>query len=246
MKKLLFLLSLVLICNFSYSQTIPKSKGYVSDYENIFTPKQNADLTKILEDYENETTIEIAILTVSDFESDIADFAQKTATEWGIGKKGVNNGLLIIISKNKKILRSQTGYGLEGYIPDGWLKHTGDSIAIKYFSMNNYYDGATIFVNQIKERIGKEGYSEEHNKELVEKNKESNEPDILDWMIENIPWYYWVGLIVGWIILFFIWPEGALWIIYILLSSGKSGSGGGGKGFGGGSFGGGGSSSSWK
>lgn len=244
MKKL-FALSFLFLSLFSYSQTIPKSKGYVSDYENIFTPEQNDQLTKILTDYENETTIEIAVLTVPDFESDIADFAQKTATEWKIGKKDINNGLLIIVSKNKKILRSQTGYGLEGYLPDGWLKHTGDSIAIKYFSMNNYYDGTTLFINQIKERIGKEGYSEDHNKELIDKNKESKEkPGILTWMIENIPWYVWIGIIIGWLILLVVWPEGALWLLYIVLSGGKSGSGGG-KGFGGGSFGGGGSSSKW-
>lgn len=99
MKKVFFI-ALLFLSYFSFSQTIPKSKGYVSDYENIFTPEQNAALTKLLTEYENETTIEIAILTVPDFESDIDDFAQKTATEWGVGKKGVNNGLLIVLSKN--------------------------------------------------------------------------------------------------------------------------------------------------
>lgn len=227
----------------SFSQTIPKSQGFVSDYENLFTTEQKSKLTKILSDYEDSTTIEIAILTVPDFESDIADFAQKTATEWGIGKKGINNGLLIVISKNKKVLRSQTGYGLEGYLPDGWLKHTGDSVSIKY---TDDYEKTLYFVNKIKERIGKEGYSEDHNKELIKNNKKSEKkPGLLKWMIQNVPWYVWIGLIVGWIILFFIWPEGALWIVYILLSSSGKGGGGGGKGFGGGSFGGGGSSSKW-
>lgn len=136
MKKIITILSFLILSYTSYTQTIPEYKGFVTDYENLFTAEQNAELTKILTDYEKETSIEIAILTVNNFESDISDFAQKTAEKWGIGKKGVNNGLLIIISKNKKILRTETGYGLEGYLPDGWLKLQGDSIVEKYFNNN--------------------------------------------------------------------------------------------------------------
>jgi len=133
MKKIFFVLSFLILSCVAYTQTIPVSKGFVTDYENLFTPEQNAELTKLLLDYEAQTTIEIAVLTVKDFDSDISDFAQKTAQKWGIGKKGKDNGLLIIISRNKRILRSETGYGLEGYLPDGWLKLQGDSIVEKYF-----------------------------------------------------------------------------------------------------------------
>jgi len=240
MKKIILLL-LLFLSYYSFSQKIPKSKGYVSDYENIFTPEQNSQLTKLLLDYENETTIEIAVLTVPDFESDEADFAQKTAEQWGIGKKDVNNGLLILISKNKRILRTQTGYGLEGYLPDGWLKHIGDSVASKY--QGNYYEGTVELINKCKSRIGKEGYSQDHNKELIEKNKKSKEkPSLISWMLENVPWYVWVLIIAGWIILFIISPDTALWLLFFAFSKGEGGKGGG---FGGGKFGGGGSSSKW-
>lgn len=243
MRKIL-LLSFLFLGYFSFGQTIPENKGYVSDYENIFTPEQNQELTKLLSDYENETSIEIAILTVPDFESDIADFAQKTATEWGIGKKDINNGLLIVISKNKGVLRSQTGYGLEGYLPDGWLKHTGDSIVYKYFAFNNYYDGLTTFINQCKERIGNEGYSEEHNKELINQNNSNVEKSLFEELYEILPWWAWILIFALWIVWFIISPDTALWFIFFLFSKGNSSSGGG-KGFGGGKFGGGGSSSRW-
>jgi uncharacterized protein len=131
--KRIFITLLLFLSYLSYSQTIPEKRGFVADYENLFTPEQNAELTKILTDYEKETSVEIAILTVKDFESDIADFAQKTGEKWGVGKKDVNNGLLIVISKNRKVLHAATGYGLEGYLPDGWLRLEGDSIVQKYF-----------------------------------------------------------------------------------------------------------------
>ena len=135
MKKIFFVLSFLFLSYVTFCQTIPETKGFVTDYENLFTPEQNRELTKLLSDYESQTSIEIAVLTVSNYESDISDFAQKTAEKWGVGKEGLNNGLLIIISKNKRILRTETGYGLEGYLPDGWLRLQGDSIVNKYFRL---------------------------------------------------------------------------------------------------------------
>jgi len=242
MKKSLFLFSFLLFTCLLFGQTIPKNIGYVSDYENIFTAEQKTELTNILLEYENNTTIEIAILTVPDFESDIADFAQKTATEWGIGKKDVNNGLLIVISKNRKVLRCQTGYGLEGYLPDGWLKHIGDSITSNY--SGKYYEGTLELISKTKTRIGKEGYSEDNNKLLIDKNKKSKKDvSIIEWMLTNVPWYVWIFIIGGWIVLFIISPDTALWLLFFAFSKGKDS--GDSKGFGGGGFGGGGSSSKW-
>ena len=236
MKKIL-LLVFIFLGYLSYCQTIPKSKGYVSDYENLFTVEQNSQLTKILTDYEKETTIEISVLTIPEFDSDIADFAQKTATEWGIGKKELNNGLLIVISKNKKVLRSQTGYGLEGYLPDGWLKHVGDSIGIKY--KDNYYAGVVSFITKCQERIGKEGYSEEVNKKLIEKYKSKKEESLIEWLWKTIPWWVWIIIIGIWLIILVIDPGLAFQILFFAFMKGGSGSSGGGK------FGGGGSSSKW-
>ena len=220
----------------SFSQTIPKSQGFVSDYENLFTPEQKSKLTKILSDYEDSTTIEIAILTVTDFESDIADFAQKTATEWGIGKKGINNGLLIVISKNKKVLRSQTGYGLEGYLPDGWLKGIGDETAEEYFKKDNFYEGTINIINECKTRIEKDGGYNYDNNELLSAKHKKQTKDIITWI---------VIIIVIIIILCVIFPDTFGLFIISLIFGGNSNSGSSGGGFGGGGFGGGGAGGSW-
>lgn len=240
MKKLFLVLSAFFISYLTFSQDIPKCKGYVSDYESLFTAEQNSNITRILSDYEKETSIQIFILTVPEFESDIADFAQNTFTNWKIGQRGVDNGLLIVISKNKRIFRSHPGYGLEGYLPDAWIKHTGDSIGIKY--AGQYYDGVLMYINQIKERIGSE-YSKDNNEKLINSsNTYEKEINITD-LIKKIPWYFWVIIIVAWFILLLIKPDAALWILYIFILSGKNG-GSGGSG-GGGNSGGGGSNSKW-
>jgi len=238
MKKLITLF-FILLTFLSFSQTLPKSKGYVSDYDNVFTPEQNAQLTKILTDYEAETSIEIAVLTVSDFESDIADFSQKTAESWGIGKKDVDNGLLIVVSKTKKLIWCSTGYGLEGYLPDGWLKGIQDSVTKAY--PGKYFEGTLDVIDKVKNKIGYE-YSQDTNKELIKKNEEGKEESIIGWMIDNVPWYVWIIIIVLWIILFIFSPDLALQLLFLGLMRGGGGKSGG---FGGGKFGGGGSGSKW-
>jgi uncharacterized protein len=183
------------IGSLTFGQTIPKPVGFIADYEKIFTPEQTSQLRKILLDYEKETTIEIAVLTIDSIETDTGDFAQKTAEQWGIGKKGINNGLLILISKSKHVLRTQTGYGLEGYLPDGWLKHIGDSIASNY--KGKYYEGTVELINKCKQRIGKEGYSQDHNKELIKQNKKKSEDlSPIEWMLKHMSWW-WLLVVFG-------------------------------------------------
>lgn len=190
-----------------------------------------------MSNYEKETTIEIKVLTIGEYD-DIFDLAQETFEKWGVGKKDIDNGLLIVLSKNKREFRAHSGYGLEGYLPDGWLKHKGDSITNANLSKDEYYEGVVSFLNECKVRIGKEGYSEEHNEELIKQNNEDD--SILSWMIENIPWYVWILIVVGWLLLYLICPNCALMILYII-TAGKGGSSSGG----GERSGGGGSTSRW-
>lgn len=103
---------------------------------------------------------------------------------------------------------------------------------------DEYYEGVVSFLNECKARIGKEGYSEEHNEELIKQNNEDD--SILSWMIENIPWYVWILIVVGCLLLYLICPNCALMILYII-TAGKGGSSSGG----GGRSGGGGSTSRW-
>jgi uncharacterized protein len=159
--------------------------------------------------------------------------------------------MLIVISKNKRVIRAQTGYGLEGYLPDGWLKHTEDSVVYKYLSKGSFYEGTMSFIALTKERIDKEGYSVEHNKELAENNKKEKQKQkegesIFEQLLKILPWWAWVLIIVVWIIWFIIDPGSALWILLIFFSKDSdSGGSSGGKVGGGGSFGGGGSTSRW-
>ena len=252
MKNRFTLILCALLCAlFCGAQKLPDynpNDRWVTDLGGIFTPDQKAQLSQILSDYEKETSVEIAILTVCDFESSIEDFSQKTAEKWGVGKKGVNNGILITISKCKldqkqRGFRVEIGYGLEGYLPDGWVKPTQDSIRGGFYYKNLYFDGTVNLLQMITTKIGNE-YSQDKNTQLIKQSKKKT--DDIGWaisLLKKIPWFVWPIIIGAWVVLFFISPELAmdiLWILFWILTLGRAGGGGGS--FGGGKFGGGGSS----
>ena len=81
-----------------------KPTSFVNDYENIFTPEQKADLVQILSDYEKKTSIEIVVATSADFEFAYKD---ELGNKWGVGKKGLDNGLLFIVSKDNDISQQE-------------------------------------------------------------------------------------------------------------------------------------------
>lgn len=232
MKKL-FLIILMFMSIYNYGINVPKNNGFVTDNEDIFTPSEEQQLTEYLSNYEKQTTIEIAILTISEYDGDIFDVAQEIATNWGIGKDSTNNGLLFIISKNNKTWRIHTGYGLEGYLPDGWLKTTGDEMSKSYFKNDKFYDGVIYTLNECKQRIDTEGgYTIDNNIRLVEQQKEHNKNIMIIIII----------LIIVLIILCIVFPDFGILILSIVLSSGDSDSG---DSFGGGDFGGGGAGGGW-
>jgi len=159
MRKILLSLMLLLTTTVSFSQKLPDydpSHRWVTDLGGLFTPEQNNQIYQMLDQYEKQTSIEIAVLTVCDFESSPEDFSQKTAEKWGVGKKGVNNGIFIMISKCKvpHVFRVDIGYGLEGYLPDGWVKLQQDSIKIKYLQKSQYFEGTVALINKFTTKIG--------------------------------------------------------------------------------------------
>lgn len=92
--------------------------GFVSDFAGVLKNPQ------AIEDYlvglEAETSIEIAVVIIDSLPEDytIEDFAVKLFEKWGIGKKGVDNGVLVLISVNDRKFRIEVGYGAEGVLPD--------------------------------------------------------------------------------------------------------------------------------
>ena len=116
---------------------IPKPIGYINDFAGIIT--NDAVLAGKISDLKQSTGAEISIVTVSALPVDesIQTYSNKIFNGWGIGKKGEDNGLLILITVEERRIQVETGYGLEGILPDGRIGRILDA-HLEELSSENY------------------------------------------------------------------------------------------------------------
>ncbi len=144
MKKF-FLIFIYFSIQFVHAQTIqprPNPPVAVNDFGNFLEPFQREALEKKIRDYNDSTSSAIVIVTVPDLQGyDIAELSLKYLRDWGIGTKEKNNGVLILVSKEERKARIETGSGMEGVLPDITCKHIIDEVMIPNFKANDYYQG---------------------------------------------------------------------------------------------------------
>jgi len=101
-------------------QPIPSFSGYVNDLAGVLAPDTQAKLEAFLDQLEKKTGAEFAILLVRTTAPEEPDqYKVRVFKAWGIGKDKEDNGLLMLFALEERKLRFETGYGLEGTLPDG-------------------------------------------------------------------------------------------------------------------------------
>lgn len=152
MKKFFFIFLLV-YSQFSFAQKMfpkPSPPQAVNDFGNFLEPFQRESLERKIRDYNDSTSSAIVVVTVPDLQDyDIAELALKYLREWGIGTAEKNNGVLILVSKAERKARIETGYGMEGVLPDITSKHIIEEKMIPAFKENDYYRGFDNAVDAI-------------------------------------------------------------------------------------------------
>ena len=125
------------------SNSLPKPKGWVSDFENILNEAQKRDLTLIIENFEKKTGNEIAVVTVDSIGpyTDFMKYAVDLGSFWGIGKKDKNNGALIVVSKKLRKVRILTGLGTEKILTNEICAQIINQSMVPDFKAGNYYLG---------------------------------------------------------------------------------------------------------
>ncbi len=116
----LFILGFFLIVSSVLAIDFPQPVGYVNDFAEILSPTFRQSLETDLAEFEKETTVEIAVVTINSLEGNsLEDYAVRLFEDWKIGKKEKDNGLLLLIAKEERQIRIEVGYGLEPIITDG-------------------------------------------------------------------------------------------------------------------------------
>jgi uncharacterized protein len=211
---------------------------YVQDFANVLNESERANLINIGRSIEDQTTAQIAVLTVDTIgERTIEDFANAAFRQYGIGNKKENNGVLLVLSMQERKVRIEVGYGLEGRIPDGKAGRILDEYAIPYLKNqqpnNAIVETYQVLANEVLAEYGKSG-------EVVSKQT-TDEKGI------GIPGWLIVIVVIVVVFLDFKFFGGTLtYLLFSIVSRGGGrGGGGGSRGGGGGSSGGGGAGRGW-
>ncbi|MDP2912257.1 MAG: TPM domain-containing protein, partial [Candidatus Omnitrophota bacterium] len=108
--------------------------GYVNDYAGILSGETKTKLAALSSEIETKTTSQLAILTLDTTAPlDMETYAVKLFEKWGIGKKGKDNGVLILVAVKDRQMRIEVGYGLEGAIPDALAKNIIEKSMLPFF-----------------------------------------------------------------------------------------------------------------
>lgn len=129
----------------------PAPKQYFNDYAGIVPPATAEALNQKLEQFERDTSnqIVVAIYPHMQTDSSIEDYAVRVAQSWHVGQKGRDNGAVLFVFVADHKIRIQTGYGLEGALPDATCFQIIQNDLRPRFRAGDYAGGLEAAVNDM-------------------------------------------------------------------------------------------------
>lgn len=141
------------------TQNIPKvhlqdKTRYVCNPAGILSASACDEIDRMLYALEQQTGIETVVAVVPSIgNEDCFDFSHRLLNEWGVGKQGKNNGLVILLVTDQRCIQFYTGYGLEGDLPDAICKRIQTRDMIPYLKDGNWDAGMVAGVRAVCARL---------------------------------------------------------------------------------------------
>ncbi len=129
---------------------VADSTRYVSNPDGVLSEAVVAELDGDIAALRRATTAEMAIVAVDDIDRDINDFATRLYELWGLGRKGADNGVLMVISTAQRKAVIRTGYGAEGVLPDAVCSRIIRNDMVPYFKLGDYDSGTLAAAKHIR------------------------------------------------------------------------------------------------
>ncbi len=97
-----------------------QNTGYVNDFAGVLSADAKNQLTNLCSELDQKANAQIAVVTIHTLDGDsVDDFANRLFEKWGVGPKGSDRGVLILLAVDDRQYHIEVGYGLEGILPDG-------------------------------------------------------------------------------------------------------------------------------
>lgn len=128
----------------------PALSGRVVDQAGLLTAAQRTTLEQQLAAEEQASSNQLVVVTLNSLEdTDIADYGYQLGRHWGIGQKGKDNGVLLIVAPHERRVRIEVGYGLEGKLTDALADAIIRNEITPAFKRGDFYGGIQAGVTAI-------------------------------------------------------------------------------------------------
>jgi len=129
---------------------VPPLKARVNDLTGTLSEQQRAALEQTLAEFEARKGAQIAVLLVPTTRPEpVQSFAVRVQESWKLGRKGVDDGVLLAIAKDDRELHIEVGYGLEGPLPDAIAKRIIEEDIVPRFKQGDFYGGIRAGTDRI-------------------------------------------------------------------------------------------------
>jgi uncharacterized protein len=144
-----FLLALLLPLA-ALAAEIPPLKARVTDLTGTLSAQQRDALEKTLAEFEAHKGAQIAVLMLPSTQPEtVEQYSVRVEEAWKLGRKGVDDSVLLVVAKNDRRLHIEVGYGLEGALPDAIAKRIIDNDITPRFKQGDFYGGIRAGVDRI-------------------------------------------------------------------------------------------------
>ena len=174
---------------------VPALKARVTDLTGTLTAQQAQSLETRLAALEQRKGAQVVVLMVPTTQpEDVADYATRVFDQWKIGRKNVDDGVLVVVAKDDHRAMIETGYGLEGAIPDAAASRIIREYMSPKFRVNDFYGGLDDAISALTKLVD----GEKLPPPLQEAQRDRGG------VAHGHDWF--TGLVVAWIVL--VWARG--------------------------------------
>jgi uncharacterized protein len=137
-------LALLLLCCSAVfaAPQFPALTGRVVDAAGLLSAGGQQQLNAQLAAFEQASSIQLVVVTLPNLQGyEIEEFGYQLGRAWGIGEKGRNNGVLLIVAQAERKVRIEVGYGLEGALTDALAANIINTVILPQFKLGRFEDG---------------------------------------------------------------------------------------------------------
>ena len=154
---LFILIPLAIIPSSMAANPFPKPQGLVNDFAGVIPQEDEKTLVALTGELLQKTGVPVVVVTMPDIGgAEYNDYANRLYSAWGIGKTGEDKGVLVFLTVKERKMRIETGYGVEGILPDGLVGEIRDRYMIPYFKENRFGEGLLNGTHALSQVIAKD------------------------------------------------------------------------------------------